>query len=170
VRDGRSNLASLKKLYHFRGSPWQTRANVLYLAESHLRALENRERFGESIYLVVSYEQLVERTDSTMHRISEFLNIRFNESMLRPTVNGFPATANSMFKTKQTIGQVRRLDAASLGEVLSREDDDALIALFYPRIQEFGYLDGVGKAKRYSAIVRTWLRKIRSVHLTPHKS
>src|SRR5690606_12337650 len=48
-------------------------------------------------YLMLTFEETVEETESAMRRVAAFLNIKFNKSMLRPTFNGLPIASDSSF-------------------------------------------------------------------------
>lgn len=52
--------------------------------------------------LLLSFEDLVLRTEDTMRRVSAFLSIAFNEVLLAPSLNGIPAESNSSFPDDST--------------------------------------------------------------------
>ena len=61
------------------------------------------ERYGERV-LVLTYEQLVGDPERTMRRVADRIGIDWAPSLLRPTFNGRPITANSSDPTVQGEG------------------------------------------------------------------
>jgi hypothetical protein len=47
--------------------------------------------------MIVQYERLMADPAETMSSVSEFLNITFTESLLKPSRGGMPWSGNSMF-------------------------------------------------------------------------
>lgn len=62
--------------------------------------LRNKERFGNRV-CILAFEDLVGKTDSVMHYLSDFLEIKFHDTMLIPTFNRFPIKANTSFDGRQ---------------------------------------------------------------------
>jgi hypothetical protein len=60
-----------------------------------LRLLEQR---GDEFIAIVSFENLLKRTDSTMAKIAKHLGIRLHPDLSVPTFNKMPIRANSSFK------------------------------------------------------------------------
>jgi hypothetical protein len=108
VRDPRENIASIKRLYRTRGWGWDGRGMVRSLAESYDAAIANAEKLGKNRYLVVRYEDLTATPEGMMRKISAFLGIGWEDSLLVPTVNARIAKANTMYKERQVTGVVRR--------------------------------------------------------------
>jgi hypothetical protein len=55
----------------------------------------NEALMGEENYLVVKYEDLVTHSESVLKKIADFLEIKFSNSMLVPTIMGVPHGGNS---------------------------------------------------------------------------
>ncbi|MCI5221386.1 MAG: sulfotransferase [Candidatus Electrothrix sp. AR4] len=108
IRDPRENMASLKRLYATRKWQWQPMGTADALAKSCRAAVDNQARLGRERYHVLSYEALTEEPAERMAELADFLDIQWDESLLRPTVNGMPAHANSMYKDLQVTGVVRK--------------------------------------------------------------
>jgi len=70
---------------------WQTSARAM---------LRNKERYGDRV-CILTFEDLVSKTESVMRYLAEFLEIKFNDILLIPTFNKFPIKANTSFKAKQ---------------------------------------------------------------------
>jgi hypothetical protein len=92
VRDARGWFASARA---YRGDQYDDPEEAIGLwARSAEAALAARERFGERV-LVLTYEQLVLETESTMRRVAERVGISMSPVLLAPTFNGRPVRANS---------------------------------------------------------------------------
>lgn len=94
IRDPRSWYWSMKN--HFR--PFMHRKMFLYACillwtESTLRAVIN-SRFYKN-YKLLRYEELVLCPKQTMAELSEWLKIKFNSILTKPTINGSPWLGNS---------------------------------------------------------------------------
>jgi hypothetical protein len=62
--------------------------------ESALAAIEARRRYGDQV-VVVTYEELVQDTETTMRRLAELFGLSWDPILLVPTFNGRPVRANS---------------------------------------------------------------------------
>ncbi len=61
--------------------------------------LWNKERYGDRVR-ILTFEDLVGKTESVMRYLAEFLEIKFNNILMIPTFNKFPIKANTSFKAK----------------------------------------------------------------------
>jgi len=59
--------------------------------------VENKSRYGDRV-CIITFEDLVKRTDLVMHYLAEFLNINFDTILLTPTFNKIPIKPNTSFK------------------------------------------------------------------------
>lgn len=59
--------------------------------------LENQRVLGETRYMIMRFEDLVENPGSTMERITDWLGIQFEEAMLQPSKLGSPIESGSSF-------------------------------------------------------------------------
>jgi len=97
VRDPRSTLASLKETYRTNGrARFDAAEHARAIGRSLRLAVENQSLLRHR-YLVVRYEDLVERTDREVERVRRFLEIAPDASLLRPTAGGIAVRANSSF-------------------------------------------------------------------------
>jgi hypothetical protein len=62
--------------------------------ESTQAALEAADRFGDRV-LLLTYENLVRETDTTMRRVAERVGIQVRPQLVVPTFNGLQIRANS---------------------------------------------------------------------------
>jgi len=62
--------------------------------------IRNKEKYGEQV-CIIRFEDLITRTESVMRYLSDFLGIRFNDIMLRPTFNRSPIRANTSFELEK---------------------------------------------------------------------
>jgi hypothetical protein len=132
VRDPLQNLASLKKLAGFRGGRWRTVRTAFSLWRSFLLGLQHRRRLGANRYLFVSYDKLVTHPEETMHQVAQFLHVKWQPSLLTPTVNGLPMRANSMFKDRQVTGVITEKSTKGWAGDLSIYEKMMVILLLFP--------------------------------------
>jgi hypothetical protein len=60
----------------------------------------NKERYGDPA-CILTFEDLVGKTESVMRCLADFLEIKFDDILLIPTFNKFPIKANTSFKAQQ---------------------------------------------------------------------
>jgi hypothetical protein len=160
LRDGRENLSSLKTLYRHRGWPWHGRAAVEGLARSLRQGLANQAALGAETYRLLRYEDLLAEPVPQMRALAEFLGIPYRGSLIQPTQNGAPARANSMYAEDQTLGEVLSSRRPRWQATLDAEEQDALLAHYYPAAAAAGYHWPVSAARRLGAAWRTGLRRL----------
>jgi len=59
--------------------------------------VRNKKTYGNRV-CIITFEDLVTRTDSVMRYLSDFLEIRFDDILLTPTFNKIPIKPNTSFK------------------------------------------------------------------------
>ena len=69
--------------------------------ESTKSILRNKARYGDRV-IILTFEDMVGRADSTMQRLARELDIEFDPILLEPTFNGSAIKANSSFAIEQT--------------------------------------------------------------------
>jgi hypothetical protein len=89
---------------------------------SVLAMLRNKEKYGDQVCLL-TFEDLIGKTDTVMHYLSGFLDIEFDEILVTPTFNKFPIKANTSFKAQQHGIIKKTLDRY---KTLSQEDMDTI--------------------------------------------
>lgn len=65
--------------------------------ESARSMVRNKERYGDRVCMI-TFEDLVQRTEAVMIHLAGFLGIRFDDILLTPTFNGIPIKPNTSFK------------------------------------------------------------------------
>jgi hypothetical protein len=112
VRDPRSVLASLGELSRAHGS-FDAATSARTIGES-LRCAAQNSRTLDERYLVVRYEDLVDRRAEQMERVREFLGVDAGATLLEPTAGRRPVAANSSFGAPTAVKSDRALPPAQL--------------------------------------------------------
>ena len=74
---------------------------ALSLWEKSARAmLWNKERYGDRV-CILTFEDLIGKTESAMRYLAEFLAIKFDDGLLIPTFNKIPIKANTSFDAQE---------------------------------------------------------------------
>jgi len=98
IRDPKNWYPSAAK---HRPSLYKDIREALSLWEKSAHAmLWNRERYGDRV-CILTFEDLIGKTESVMRYLAEFLAIKFDDGLLMPTFNKFPIKANTSFDTQQ---------------------------------------------------------------------
>lgn len=156
VRDPRENMASLKKLYETREWKWDPIGTADTLAKSCLAADANMKWLGRERYHVLSYEDLTEDPVKRITEITRFLGIQWNASLLRPTVNGMLAHANSMYEDRQVTGTVRKSTKDKWRTVLTRTEQQVALGTI-EGAKKVGYEWNITKVDFVSLLlIRVW--------------
>ena len=138
VREPRDNFASLKRLYASRCWEWDSVGMVRMFSKSFKHAYLNQCQLTNSQYLVISYEDLTANTEAVMKGVTEFLDIAWNESLLKPTINKQPAQANTMYKERRVTGKVRQSGKGRWNDDLSIEEKKTILSIL-PEARKIGY-------------------------------
>ena len=62
--------------------------------------VRNKQKYGDRV-CVITFEDLVSRTEAVMRYLAEFLNLNFDNLLLTPTFNKFPIKPNTSFKLEK---------------------------------------------------------------------
>jgi hypothetical protein len=95
---------------------WQTSARAM---------LRNKERYSDRV-CILTFEDLVGKTESVMRYLAEFLEIKFNDILMIPTFNKFPIKANTSFKAQphgiinNTLNRYKTLEKDEL-DIINRK-------------------------------------------------
>jgi hypothetical protein len=74
---------------------------AMELWEKNARAmLWNKENYGNRV-CILTFEDLIGKTESVMRYLAEFLSIEFDDCLLMPTFNRFPIKANTSFDARR---------------------------------------------------------------------
>ncbi|MGK7344544.1 MAG: sulfotransferase family protein [Candidatus Nitrospinota bacterium M3_3B_026] len=95
IRRPEAVVASQKRRQGMKGRWFDIQREVDLLDAAMRAARENLRRLGPDVYHVVYYERLVGETRREMKSICEFLEIDYEDSLVSPTINGLPASANT---------------------------------------------------------------------------
>ncbi len=135
LRDPRDNYAS----YHVKHPSWNAEFFSTNWNRSTNTGIQNLERYGNSRYLILRYEDLVQSPKESLIQLTEFLGIQWSDSLSTPTRAGKQWKGNSMFTDRFqgiSTAPVSRwkeilpiLDAATI-ELMSR---DCVDSFHYPR-------------------------------------
>ena len=93
VRDPRDNFLS----YHQKHAGWNARVFAQNWVDSTGAGLENRAHYGTENYMIVRYEDLVQKPNETLSDICNYLGIYQTDMLWVPTRNGEAWMGNSMF-------------------------------------------------------------------------
>ena len=107
-------------------------------------ALQALERYGERV-LLITYEQLVRDTETTMRLLAERIGIAFSPTLLEPSFNGRPIRANSSDAVARYGVLAERVDAYR--DVLDPQTIDRIEGLagrLYDRASAAGGPAGAG--------------------------
>lgn len=127
VRDPRENFSSLKKLYKSRNWNWEPFALAEQIRKSFDAAVTNLEKFGDSRYLLLSYEKLLKNPKEIITEIVDFLSIPETENLYVPTVNKMPAKSNSMHADRQITGAIQQRSADRWKDVLDAAEQRMIL-------------------------------------------
>jgi len=102
---------------------------ALELWQKSARAiLWNKERYGDRV-CILTFEDLVGKTESVMHYLADFLEIKFDEILLTPTFNKFPIKANTSFNAQHhgiintTLNRYKTLSEEQLNIINQMSED-----------------------------------------------
>ena len=62
--------------------------------------LRNKDRFGDRV-CILTFEDLVSKTEPVMHYLARFLEIKFDNILLEPTFNRYSIRANTSFEAEK---------------------------------------------------------------------
>lgn len=111
----------------------------------HQMRLSYREAARRSVqpapgsYLLVRFEDLLEDTAGSVHRMSSFLGIQVLPVMMQPTANGIPTPSNSSFDSHEVAGRLNRRPADGASRALTRRDRERLSAMVADDAGKLGY-------------------------------
>jgi hypothetical protein len=105
-------------------SQWQESAQAM---------LRNKKRYGGRICLI-TFEDLVTKTEAVMRYLAEFLDIEFKDILLVPTFNKLPIKAHTSFKVENygilnsTLSRYKTLTGSELDTI------DEMTGEIYPKV------------------------------------
>jgi len=87
--------------------------------------VQNKKRYGDRV-CIISFEDLVRRTEAVMRYLADFLKIRFDDILLTPTFNKIPVKPNTSFKLENPGIMISALERY---KTLSREELNIIEAM-----------------------------------------
>ncbi len=90
--------------------------------ESAHSMVRNKKTYGDRV-CIINFDDLVQRTESVMRYLAEFLEIRFDDILLTPTFNKIPIKPNTSFKlenpgiTTQALERYKTLSREELNNI-----------------------------------------------------
>lgn len=105
VRHPLNNAVSIRKVNKYQNRNWSYLGILYYFKKSFRKTNDNKKSITDSYY-IFRFEDLVSDTNKITIEIASFLNISYNDSLLRPTENGKDTISNSVDSNKRIKGQV----------------------------------------------------------------
>jgi hypothetical protein len=68
--------------------------------ESAQAMIWNKQRYGDHV-CIITFEDLITKTESVMRHLAELLEIQFEDILLEPTFNKYPIRANTSFEAEK---------------------------------------------------------------------
>jgi len=96
----------------------------------------NKELLGDD-YLILKYEDLVIQPEESINHICNFLNIDFEEILLRPTFNSEPWLGNS--STGKPMESISNENVDRWKSEITRIEKHIISRYFTPFLKEYGY-------------------------------
>ncbi len=90
--------------------------------ESTYSMVRNKKDYGDRV-CIITFDDLVQRTEAVMHYLADFLNIQFDDILLTPTFNKIPIKPNTSFKLEKPGIMISALERY---KTLSREELDTI--------------------------------------------
>ncbi|HET9820070.1 MAG TPA: sulfotransferase [Rhodanobacteraceae bacterium] len=123
------------------------------MRRSYREAANRSARPASDAYLLLRYEDLLEDTPGSVHRMACFLGIQTLPVMMQPTVNGIPAPSNSSYGDDGPAGRLNHRPPGDAFGVLTRHDRERLGAMVGDSVERLGY-----QLEPVPALRRKWLR------------
>jgi hypothetical protein len=116
------------------------RSRILHQLRLSYREAANRSvRPTSDSYLLLRYEDLLEDTAGSVHRMASFLGIQALPILMQPTTNGIPTPSNSSFSGDEVAGRLNRRPPGDAFGVLARHDRERLSAIVADTAGMLGY-------------------------------
>lgn len=139
MRDPQPNMGSLKRLHKLRGWNWNTATVASSLRRSIETGLLNQKRLGKNNYHILRYEDLVTNPEAEIKKLTIFLGITMDEILLFPTVNRLPTKSNTMFKDRQSYGEILSVPGNQWRNELDPFEQKAVMVQLYSTAKQLGY-------------------------------
>lgn len=141
VRHPYAVYASSRQATRNSGRPLSDESRVLHqMRLSYHEAASRSVRPASGSYLLIRYEDLLEDTTGSVHRMASFLGLQALPVMMQPTANGIPTPSNSSFDSNGVAGQLNRRSANDASSALTQRDRERLSAMVADDAGKLGYL------------------------------
>ena len=87
--------------------------------------VRNKKTYGDRV-CIITFEDLIQRTQSVMNYLADFLGIQFDDILLTPTFNKIPIKPNTSFKLENPGIMISALERY---KTLSREELNIIAAM-----------------------------------------
>ena len=129
VRHPFAVYASHKQAAREAGEGFRNARRVLQDLKLSYRTAAEQASGGESHqYLLIRYEDLIERTHDTVEQLAAFLRIEPLSILMEPTAAGLPTASNSSFTVDAAPGRVHPTVHRRWAETLTRSERERLSA------------------------------------------
>lgn len=134
IRNPYSTVVALRKSrtkssYPYLGGMIQSLQNSYYNLHKNKLLIDN--------YLVIRYEDLLTSTQEVMEQIADFLDIKFSDSLMQPTLLGKPWGGNST--SDQVFHKISLSPLQTWKENITDLEIQLVNEMLLPAVQEFGY-------------------------------
>jgi hypothetical protein len=103
---------------HFKDTYGDIKQALSQWCENAGTMMNNKKRYGDRV-CIITFDDLVQRTESVMRYLADFLKIRFDDILLTPTFNKIPIKPNTSFKLENPGIMISALERY---KTLSREE------------------------------------------------
>lgn len=139
VRHPFAVYASHQRAARNSGRPLTNGSLILHQMRRSYREAANRSVGPSDSYMVLRYEDLLEDTAGSVHRLASFLGIQTLPVMMQPTANGIPTPSNSSFHGDEIAGRLNRRPSHDASSVLTRRDRERVSAMVGDVAGRLGY-------------------------------
>ena len=153
IRDPRDNFVS----YQRKHPDWTAKQFAGNWVHSTQAGFDNQEKFGKERYHIIRFEDLVSEPRESMSAVAGFLNLPWDDALLRPTRVGDSWRGNSMFADRYQ--QVSTAPVGRWKEHILPFDLAILQAVCKPVMVQAGYALANVKLENLTFTQRTKLLK-----------
>ncbi len=149
VRDPRDNFVSYRRKH----PGWQAEFFSKNWLRSTQAGVQNQKRYGTDRYLLLRYEDLTASPQERLEELVNFLDIRWDNSLVEPTRAGEQWQGNSMFSHQ--FESISSAPVARWKEKLDQTDAAVISLMTRPYLERMGYSNvaeiKMGSTKNYNA-------------------
>jgi hypothetical protein len=142
VRDPRGIIASSKSRYLKKYGSFDLLRTVEEIRRRWPIILDAVEAYGPGVCYIVQYEHLITDLDREMQHLAAFLDIPFDDSLLRPIIAGQPAGQNTGYEQPLPEEGVSTTSVDRWRTELSQAEIDFVSGYVHPFAACFGYEPG----------------------------